>query len=172
MTAVPVLVVGGLPSSVHCATTWIVAELLGAWNIAVREGPFTSMVPSGHGPGGGVVFQLHCAPLAPFVCNSAMLQMTDGAPHEESQPLTVACNGTWPSAGTVALGGVTDTVTSLGLKWLPPPPPQPEMTISKTSGATYKTFRHQFITNPPGVTTRSAELITNTVIAGEKRYHE
>jgi hypothetical protein len=164
MTAVPVLVVGGLERFVHCATTWIVPELLGAWKVTAWKGAVSapSMVPSGHGPGGGVVFcQLHCAPLAPFVCNSAMLQVSAGDGHEEPQPLTVACKVAWPPAATVALGGATDTVTALALNWSPPLP-QPEMTISKTSGTTDKKSRHEFITNPPGVSRLGARSLSRT----------
>jgi len=85
--------------------------------------------------------QLHCEPLAPFVCSSAMLQVSAGA---AGLPLTVACNVTWPLAGIVTADGETVTVTLLGSKLLPPP--QPAMTISRTSDST-KRARNRFITD-------------------------
>jgi hypothetical protein len=85
--------------------------------------------------------QLHCEPLAPFVCSSAMLQVSAGA---AGLPLTVACNVTWPPAGIVTAGGETVTVTLLGSKLLPPP--QPATTISRTSDST-KRARDKLITD-------------------------
>ena len=85
--------------------------------------------------------QLHCAPLAPFVCSSAILQVSPGAP---GLPLTVACNITWPLAGIVTADGETVTVTLFGSKLLPPP--QPAMTISRTTDSTQRA-RDKFITD-------------------------
>ena len=135
MAAVLSLTTGGLArQSHHSAVTWNVLEALGAWYVTVRAGTVSapSIVPSGHGPTGCVVpDQLHCAPLAPFVCSSVIVQVSAGVPET---PVTLACNVTWPPPGTVAVAGETVTVTLL--KLVPLPPPQPAMTISSTNGVT------------------------------------
>jgi hypothetical protein len=54
--------------------------------------------------------------------------------YPELRPLTVACSGSWPLVGIVAVAGETDTVTLLGLN--PLPVPQPAETISRTNART------------------------------------
>jgi hypothetical protein len=63
---------------------------------------------------------------------SVTLQKMLGTEHVEQSLLTVTCNGTWPFVVTVGLAGVTPTTTLLGLNEFPPPP-QPEMTISRAT---------------------------------------
>jgi hypothetical protein len=84
--------------------------------------------------------QLHCEPLAPLIFSSAMLHATAllGAP----VPVTVACNVTWPLAWIVAASGETVTTTLLKST---PLPPQPAMTISRTSEPTQRA-RYEFTT--------------------------
>jgi hypothetical protein len=134
MTAIPFLVITGLNAVDHCATTWKLPDVLGAWYVTGVYGEASApwIVPSGHGPAGGVVpDQLHCAPLAPLVCSSVIVQVSAGVPETL---VTLACNVTWPLTGTVAVAGETVTVTLL--KLVPLPPPQPAMTLSSASGVT------------------------------------
>jgi hypothetical protein len=122
MTAVPSLTTTGLNRVDHSAVTWNVPAVLGAWYFTVSpaEASAISIVPSGHGPAGCVApDQLHCEPLAPFVANSAMNQVAEGAP---GLPLIVACKVTSPLAGIVTDIGETATVTLFGLDPLAPPP--------------------------------------------------
>src|SRR5437763_2754822 len=143
MTAVPSLTTTGLNAVDHCAVTWNVPAVLGAWYFTVseEEASAPSIVPSGHGPAGCVApDQLHCEPLAPLTANSAMNQTADAAP---ALPLTVACKVTSPLAGIVADIGETATVTLLGLDPLAPPP-QPAISISDMSAPRCRAL-HGFI---------------------------
>jgi hypothetical protein len=74
---------------------------------------------------------------------SVMLQKMLPTEHVEQSLLTVTCNGTWPLVATEGVAGVTSTITLLGLNALPPPP-QPEMTISRATEPT-KRVRHELI---------------------------
>ena len=147
MTAVPFLTTTGLNAVDHCAVTWNVPAVLGAWYFTVSEEETStiSIVPSGHGPAGCVVpDQLHWEPLAPLTASSAMNQTADGAP---GLPLTVACKVTSPLAGIVTDIGETATVTLLGLDPLAPLP-QPAVSISEMSAPTYRAL-NKFIKNLP-----------------------
>lgn len=137
MTAVPSLTTTGLNAVDHCAVTWNVPAVLGAWYFTVseEEASAPSIVPSGHGPAGCVVpDQLHWAPLAPLIASSAMNQVADGVP---GLPLMLACKVTSPLAGIVTDIGETATVTLLGLDPLVPPP-QPAISIIEMSAPTYR----------------------------------
>jgi len=145
MTAVPFLTTTGLNAVDHCAVTWNVPAVLGAWYFtgSEEETSTISIVPSGHGPAGCVVpDQLHWEPLAPLTASSAMNQTADGAP---GLPLTVACKVTSPLAGIVADIGETATVTLFGLDPLAPPP-QLAVNIIEMSAQTYRAL-YQFIKN-------------------------
>jgi len=113
MTDVASLTTTGLNAVDHSALTWNVPGVLGAWYLTVSAGEASapSIVP-GHGPTGCVApDQLHCAPLAPFIASSEMVQFANGA----GAPVTVACNVTWLLEGIVTDIGETVTVTFLGL---------------------------------------------------------
>ena len=143
MTAVPSLTTTGLNKVDHCAVTWKVPAVLGAWYFTVseEEASAPSIVPSGHGPAGCVVpDQLHWAPLAPFIASSAMNKVADGVP---GLPLMLACKVTSPLAGIVTDSGETVTVTLLGLDPLAPPP-QPAVSISDMSAPRCRAL-HEFI---------------------------
>jgi len=71
---------------------------------------------------------------------STMLQVSAGA---AGLPFTIACNATCPLVGMVAADGEIATVTLLGSKLLPPP--QPTVTINRTSSVTQRA-RDRFIT--------------------------
>jgi hypothetical protein len=136
----------------HCAVTWNVPAVLGAWYFTVseEEASAPSIVPSGHGPAGCVVpDQLHWEPLAPLTANSAMNQTADGAP---GLPLTVACKVTSPLAGIVTDIGETATVTLLGLDPLAPPP-QPAISICEMSAPTYRALYQSMKNLSPRIST-------------------
>lgn len=146
MTAVPSLTTTGLNAVDHCAVTWNVPAVLGAWYFTVseEEASAPSIVPSGHGPAGCVVpDQLHWAPLAPLIASSAMNQVADAVP---GLPLMLACKVTSPLAGIVTDIGETATVTLLGLDPLVPPP-QPAISIIEMSAPTYRAL-YQPIVRP------------------------
>jgi len=142
MTDVASLTTTGVNAVDHSAVTWNVPAVLGAWYFTVSAGEVSapSIVPSGHGPTGCVVpDQLHCAPLAPFIASSAMVQFANGA----GAPVTVACNVTWLLEGIVTDIGETVTATLLGLNSLLP---QSVPAMSRTSAPTHRT-RYESITN-------------------------
>jgi len=155
MTAVPSLTTTGLNAVDHCAVTWNVPAVLGAWYFTVseEEASAPSIVPSGHGPAGCVVpDQLHWAPLAPLIASSAMNQVADGVP---GLPLIVACRFTSPLVGIVTDIGETDTVTLLGLAPLAPPP-QLAVSISEMSAPTIRALNRPMKNLSPGRSTSAA----------------
>ena len=98
IVAVAVLLTGGLNAVDHIAVTWKVPAVLGAMYVTGVYGDTLApwIVPSGHGPGGGVPpNQLHCEPVDPFGCNcnSTIDQVTSGVGSPAS-PVTVAFSDT------------------------------------------------------------------------------
>jgi hypothetical protein len=165
MIAVPSLTTTGLNKVDHCAVTWKVPVVLGAWYFTVseEEASAISIVPSGHGPAGCVVpDQLHCAPLAPLIASSAMNQVAEGVP---GLPLIAACKVTSPLVGIVTDIGETATVTLFGLDPLAPPP-QPAISISDMSAPPFRAL-YQSMKNPsPRISTSVAPTSRD---AGRKR---